>query len=285
MPPLSALRSVSTFLAPLAGGLAFASAAAMAQPTAAPASAELFAPHAASYSLRLHSVRSGSGIADVRGDMRFSWGDACDGWTVEQRYEMDLYYAEGAELTLESAYATWEAKDGREFSFTLESGAGGFVDKDIRGHARLAAADPGSETGGIAQLRRPEPLEITLPPGTVFPTWHTLVLLDMARDGANFYAATLFDGTDIDAPMNEVTAIIGRVAPAPDEAAFALLDRPGWPVRMAFFTPGEHGSEPDYEIALTLLDNGVVSRMDIDYGDFVVRATLSDLVELPRSGC
>lgn len=246
---------------------------------AIPSSAAAVAPHSASYSLRLASVRSGATIGDVRGEMNFAWGDACDGWTVTQGYQMELFYAQGGELTLESAYATWESKDGEEFSFTLTSGANGFTDKDIRGNAQIDAA------GGTAWYRRPEPSQAALPAGTMFPSWHTLRLIDEAQAGRSFFAAQLFDGTEIDDPLAEVTAVIGRPQAAPEAPLSDLLARPGWPVRMAFFKAGGDGSEPDYEIALTLLDNGIVSRMDIDYGDFVVRATLDRIEPLPASGC
>ncbi|MNC91316.1 hypothetical protein D3C83_75540 [compost metagenome] len=95
----------------------------------------------------------------------------------------------------------------------------------------------------------------------------------------------MFDGSEIEDPA-EVNAVIGRMEPAdPAEAkANPLLGRPGWRVRLAFFPAEGQAPQPDYEIGLKLLDNGVSTDMIIDYGDFSVRARLRELEVLP-GGC
>ncbi len=64
-----------------------------------------------------------------------------------------------------------------------------------------------------------------------------------------------------------------------------LLAEPSWPVRMAFFKIDTETGEPDYEMNLNLLANGVARTMQIDYGDFSVTGTLSDIEPIPGPGC
>jgi hypothetical protein len=57
-------------------------------------------------------------------------------------------------------------------------------------------------------------------------------------------------------------------------------------VRLAFFAAGDQGSaNPEYELALDLLGNGIARSMLLDYGDFAVDARLVQLQALPRPRC
>ena len=55
------------------------------------------------------------------------------------------------------------------------------------------------------------------------------------------------------------------------------------PAVMAFFKPG--GSQPEYETAIRMVDNGVGIEFLFDYGDFSIRAKLDNLEELPAPRC
>ena len=54
---------------------------------------------------------------------------------------------------------------------------------------------------------------------------------------------------------------------------------------MAFFKIDTETGEPDYEMNLNLLSNGVAQKMLIDYGDFSVTGTLTDIEPIPAAGC
>lgn len=248
----------------------------------APASAASWeiAPHRAVYSLDLAVARGGATVSDVGGRMAFQWGESCDGWTIEQTYDMTLYYQQGGAVTLESRYASWESKDGLRFTFTNRNSTNGVVDEETRGEATLPA--PGE--AGEAVLRLPEEVVYALPAGTMFPTAHTLRLLDMATgdSGDRFFVTYLFDGTEADETL-ELSSVIGpRVEPA--DTGDPLLDRPSWRIDMAYFLAASRGPLPDYEIGVQLLDNGVVTEILIDYGDFSVRADLEE-IEPIEGGC
>ena len=64
-----------------------------------------------------------------------------------------------------------------------------------------------------------------------------------------------------------------------------LVERPSWPMRLAYFLPDPGVEEPDYEETIRLLDNGVVQDMLLDYGDYVVHAKLDEIIALPKPGC
>ena len=51
-------------------------------------------------------------------------------------------------------------------------------------------------------------------------------------------------------------------------------------MRLAFYAPDASGSEPDYEVGMKLLENGVAEAMTLDYGDLVVRARLREIQAL-----
>ena len=64
-----------------------------------------------------------------------------------------------------------------------------------------------------------------------------------------------------------------------------LRNQPSWGVRFAFFATGDQGANPEYELALDLLGNGISRSMLLDYGDFAVDARLVQIEALPRPKC
>lgn len=245
---------------------------------AGPAAAWTVAPHRAVYEVDLLSARSGAQVGDVEGLMAFELSDACNGWTVEQTYWIRFLYSGGGEMDVTSNYATWETYAGDEMAFSLRSTSDGEVDKEVRGQAELA------EGGGLVRYRLPERAERDLPAGTMFPTEHTLEVLTRAEAGEAFFHALLFDGTEFD-ELTEVTAVIGPRREPAEDAAEPLLTTPSWPVRLAFHPTTREEATPEFEMSVELHDNGVIGSMDIDYGDFVIRASLRELEELPDDGC
>lgn len=253
---------------------------ALALPT--PVDAGTIAPHRALYDLSLASARASGGVVGVQGRMLFEWGDACDGWTVQQRYRMRLSQAQEDEVEIVSNLTSWESKDGMRYRFTLRKKRGDEPEEELRGSARLN----GQGRGGRAWFTRPEETKVDLPRGTIFPSAHTIEVIRRAEAKERFFVRRVFDGSEVGPPVN-VSAFVGPPRPSPVEASKprGLLDRAGWKVRLAFFTATGQNPLPDYEIGLDLLDNGVSADMLIDYGDFTVRARLKELEPLSGGGC
>jgi hypothetical protein len=259
---------------------AFALAAAI---IAAPmAGAAEIAPHRALYVMMLGSARNDSGIVDARGTMDYEWGETCDGWTIEQRYRLRMRYAETSDVDIVSSFVTWEAKDGLRYRFNQKQTRNGQLDQEIRGEAKL----DGPGKGGVAEFVKPQPQSLTLAPGVMFPSAHTILLIDAAHEGETFLSRLVFDGAT-DENAVQVSAAIGVKVP-PDARVTAnspLLRRPGWRIRLAFFPVDANAEKPDYELGMRLLDNGVSQDMLIDYGEYTIRAKLDDIEPLSKPNC
>lgn len=279
--PCLAVATLLSVLAAMPAAAASTGRATAAGPDAGRKIAAAVQPHRAVYKMALKSARNSSKVSDVRGKMMFEWADACDGWTTEQRFQLRFVYVEGDEMQMTTNYTTWESKNGRRYRFNVRKLVNGEPDEEIRGDATLNK----DGKGGTARFATPEQQSIPLPAGSLFPTAHTLGLLDHAQRGDQLVNRVVFDGADAEGPT-EISAFIGRPAKVDDAAAGPLIKgRQSWPVRMAFFPLAGDSSQPEYEMSLRLLDNGVAQSMLIDYGDFTVGAELETIEALPKSGC
>jgi hypothetical protein len=252
------------------------------------ASAVEIAPHRALYSLTLASTKSSSGVVGASGAMVYEWGETCDGWTVQQRFRLRLQYAEQDGVEVSSNLVTWESKDGLRYRFNERRLRNGEPDEEIKGEAKL----DGKDKGGMAEFTRPEATTLTLAPGVLFPTAHTLLLIDRAQAGEQFISKQVFDGATVE-NASQITAVIGAplkmgagaVASGDKSGDNVLLKRPSWRVRLAFFPADDKTGQPDYELGMKLLDNGVSQDMSLDYTDYVIRAKLDEIEALPRPTC
>lgn len=238
-------------------------------------------PHRALYTMSLVRAGHNAGVAAASGTMEYEWGETCDGWTIEQRYRLKIGYAESPDVNLASDFVTWESKDGLRYRFNQLERRNGTVDQEVRGSAKL----DGPGEGGVATFEKPSNKTFKLPHGVLFPSAHTIFLINQAEAGANFIAREVFDGATVDNAVL-VSAVIGpKVEPDAAARKSPLLNRPGWRVRLAFFPPDPKAETPDYELGMLLLDDGVSRDMIIDYGDYAIRAKLDDIEALPKPSC
>ena len=254
---------------------------------ASPAGAVDIAPHRALYSLTLDNTKNASGVGAATGAMYYEWGEACDGWTVDQRFRLRLVYAEEGAVSINSSLLTWESKDGLRYKFNEKRLRNGNVEDDIHGEAHL----DGKDKGGAVQFDKPDQTKLTLAAGVLFPTAHTLVLIERAQAGDTFLARKVFDGAAVE-NAGQITAVIGpQLKPDPKAGKpldNPLLQRPSWRVSLAFFPADSNKSDvetPDYQLTMRLLDNGVSQDMTLDYGDYVLKAKLDDIEALPKPSC
>jgi hypothetical protein len=267
-----------------AGRAAAAAAAAvvLAMLFAGSAGAAGIMPHRALYTMSLVRAGNDSGVTAARGTMAYQWGETCDGWTIEQRYRLNMGYSDSPDETIASNFVTWESKDGLRYRFNQKETHNGVDADEIRGSAKL----DGPGKGGTAMFEKPTGESFALPPGVLFPTAHTILLIDKAEAGENFVAKHVFDGSEVE-NAGLVSAVIGPKV-EPDAAAAKrspLLNRPGWRVRLAFFPADQKSEKPDYELGMLLLDNGVSRDLVIDYGDYAIGAKLDDIEAMLKPGC
>ncbi len=243
-------------------------------------------PHRATYEMKLSVARANSGIVEVKGSMVLETSDSCDGWEVRQRIKLTFLRSDGEEFETDSSFTSYETKDGQQLRFSVRNAQNDEVEEELRGQANL----DGPDGRGRASFTLPEARSFELPAGTLFPTTHLARIIKHAREGDKSVSYKVFDGARLDGAF-QVNAVIGkppRIPPGtpPTRGDVALMrGRPAWGVRFAFFAAGDQGAQPEYELALDLLDNGIARSMLLDYGDFAVDARLIQLQALPRPKC
>ena len=245
----------------------------------------VLAPHRATYDMKLSVARAHSGIVEVTGKMVIETVDACDGWEIKQRIKLNFLRNDGEEFETDSNFTSYEAKDGLELRFSVRNAQNDEVEEELRGRAEL----DGLGGKGRATFTLPEQRSFELPAGTLFPTTHMARIIKHAREGDKSVSYKVFDGARLDGAFN-VNAVIGKppraAAGAPAmRGDLGLLRTQSWGVRLAFFASDDQGAQPEYEMALDLLSNGVSRAMLLDYGDFAVDARLIQLQALPRPKC
>jgi len=247
---------------------------------ASPATIAAVTPHRAVYAMSLERAASGSGINDAVGQMLFEWGDACDGWTMEQRYNLTMRYNEQDDSEIVITFVTWESKDGRRYRYNVRKLRDSEPTEELRGVATI----PSLSQPGQAKFSKPSEEPVALPKGSMFPTAHTLLMIEAAKRSETFLSRAVFDGGAAEGP-SQVSAGIGKETPGDPKAENPLLRDRWWPVRMAFFPPDSQGANPDYELGMSLQANGIARDMRLDYGNFVLRATLTKLEAMPKPTC
>ena len=268
---------VRIWLASLTGGIAFIAAAS----TAAVAGPQI-APHQASYEIALKSAEAGSGIVGATGRIDFEWDDACSGWIVSQKTAIRIDRSDGQEVNFGWSLDSWEAKDGTRYRFEIREDQGQQV-VITRGDARLDS----SGAGGTASYSLPLEREVALPPGALFPSHHSLTLLEIARSEARPFWRVVFDGTGDDglAAVNATFIRRNEAETSQPEDWPLLRERDSWRLSLAFFGLAEETATPEHEQNLRIFSNGVVDQLTLNYGDFILKAELRALESLPVPDC
>jgi len=239
-------------------------------------------PHIAAYRLGLHAKQGASALLEVRGGLVIEWRLACDGWLSRQRLGFVATTDEGPSFSHDVRFSSWEAIDGSRLEYTIRSYNDDGLQEEYRGEARLEQ----DKAGGLANFSTPREHEVKLPPGTVFPTDHLQRVLAGAREGVRFLSHEVFDGWGFDA-LTQITSVIGRPKEMepPTGGATRAVEGRAWPVSMAYYNVEHATDTPEFEANFLLGENGVLSDLVLDYGDFSLDATLEKLELLDRPDC
>ena len=110
--------------------------------------------------------------------------------------------------------------------------------------------------------------------------------------GKTSFRADLFDGSEKGEKVYDTISMIGaRKPPGANRAlrvvqnAEALDAVAAWPVSIAYFEPGSDNSDavPVYELSFLFFANGVSRKLYIDYGEFGLKGTLTEIQFLPQA--
>jgi EipB-like len=234
------------------------------------------AAHRAIYTLTLSASRGGDVVA-ATGTMGYEVIDACDGWAVRQRLSMTLTNTEGQAIQMVSDYATWESKDGLKLRFHMKQTTDTAVTSQTDGDAKLTkAAGPGD-----VHYTVPADKTLPLPPGTLFPMAHTSAILAAAQAGKKFLALPLFDGTDDSGAEDSSIVVLDWKKPETNKFP-SLSGLPSTRVRLAFFERGSKNEVPSYQVGMRYWENGVADNLQMDFGDFVMDAKMTELTPQPH---
>ena len=261
--------------------LALAAALAVGLVAAAPAAAGLV-PHRAIYSVKLGPVRANAGFVDARGAAKIVLEKTCDGWIMTQEMTVDMDTAAGGTVKQDLRSAGWESLDGNSYRFAVRTTMGRQVE-GFKGEARLGAAGK----PGRATFKVPAGKTMALPEGTLFPTGHTAWLIGRALAGDRQAPGVVFDGSDGQGPRKVIAFIGPRVESGRHgkKGLGALVQRPGWNIRLAFYPLDSRAPAPEFEIEVLQLDNGVAPRLVIDYPQLTVIMTMEKIEAIPAPRC
>jgi hypothetical protein len=231
------------------------------------------------YDLSLSKVRTHD-VTGATGAMRFSVVDGCSGWGTTQHMTLLIRNADGSLNKTVTDYVTWETKDAKTLTFTLQ-------ERDNDGKLVIDDAGTATHTGtdgtGTVIYTTPAGRLLNLPPGTLFPMAHTAALLAAGTAGQKFIAVPLFDGTSGSGAQSTFVAVLGHHGPEksgfPDLSKFSSTD-----VDIAFFDRQNADENPNFRSQMRYYDDGVATGILLDFGDFVMRGKLTKLI-IPPSEC
>lgn len=248
------------------------------------------APHRAVYEMSLGEARSGSGVTAYDGRMVFEFtGSACRGYSLNTRLVSQITDTQGETILADVWSSTGEAGDGKSFRFHSSQRLNHRLDE-----ATIGRASRGPSDGAITvKLTQPESEEFSLDGPVLFPTQHSIALIDRAISGQKVFQAKVYDGTEKGQRVFDTTAFIGQeVKPGSDADQLEKVARdeklgelPSWPISIGYFDLADGDLTPSYQIDFRLYENGVSRDLLIDYGEYTVEGKLSSLEYLKETKC
>jgi len=246
------------------------------------AEARTLVPHRAVYQLELVYTTPDSAIANAVGDLVFQIDDLCEAWSTVTEMRFAVRYDSGEEARFGTWLSAWEKKDGQLYQFQVKRRSTVGRNDSIDGEATI-----GADGAGEAAFFSPTRRSMALPAGTIFPTAHSIEVIDAAEAGGGTLLRNVFDGTEEDSLYEVSTAIAGQV-PADLPAGFdspLLQGVASWRVALAYFEVIDESGLPAHEATVRLYGNGVIDEQLFDFGDFRLRARMVELEALPEPGC
>jgi hypothetical protein len=245
--------------------------------------------HRAIYTMTLDDARPAFGITGIDGRMVFEFtGSECDGYSLNMRLVTQMTDSRDQTNLTDLRSSTWEQGDGRKFRFQSEQ----YLNEKLGDMTVGRAVREKPNEAVKVKLSQPSPAELSLSGPLLFPTQHSLALIDAARAGQGLLQARIYDGSEKGQKVYETTAFIGpMVRPSADvelEAAAkgkGLGELASWPVSIGYFESKGGDLTPSYQIDFRLYENGVSRELLIDYGDFSIHGTLTALEYLKAPEC
>jgi hypothetical protein len=254
-------------------------------------SAVQFRPHRAVYDITFDHATPGSGVADMSGRMVYEMtGTTCGEYAQNMRFVTRMTNQEGVAQVNDLRTSSFEELATHRLRFSSSQ-----YENQKLSEASQGSAGPGNgSTFTEVKLTKPAKKTVKLPSDIYFPIQHSLALVEAARAGHSQFTANLYDGSDRGEKFYETSAVIGPRAdpgsvavPAKVANVDKLNGLTSWPIAIGYFEPGPTRLDalPTYELSFRFYENGVSSRLYIDYGDFAIRGELKELTFLEEGKC
>ncbi|MGD9501972.1 MAG: cell envelope integrity EipB family protein [Methyloceanibacter sp.] len=248
--------------------------------------------HRAIYEMKLDDTRSVSGITGISGidgRMVFEFtGSACAGYSLNMRLVTQMTDSQDQTNTTDLRSSTWEQGDGQKFRFQSSQ----FVNQKAADVTMGRAMRERPSEAIRIKLTQPGRADLKLPGPVLFPTQHSIALMEKARAGQTLFQARIYDGSEKGQKVFDTTAVIGTKVPPGADAALetaakekGLGELASWPVSIGYFEEQGGDLTPSYQIDFRLYENGVSRELLIDYGNFSVHGTLTALEYLKTPEC
>lgn len=240
-------------------------------------------PHRVAYDLALESTPQMSDLSvNMKGRMVYEFtGNACEGYTVNFRFVLETTDSEGNSAITDLRNKNYESGDGRSFEFRSQTFVNEVQTEDNSG----TAVREGDNV--IVKLKQAGNTGFTVDKPIIFPTAQLIKTIAEAEKGTTVFSDDIYDGSDGGQHVFHTSTVIGspRTAP-PDSSEKEIGDLRRWPVTVAYFGTESGGDQPpDYSISFDLWENGVSSKMRLDYGDFVLNGRIAHFEQLPETAC
>jgi hypothetical protein len=246
------------------------------------------AGHRAIYDMKLMQSHPGSNIAALDGFMAVDFaGSSCEGYVQSVQLYTRTTDWNGREVTTDMRSSSWEEGAGDKFHFRSRRAVNGQESEAIEGEA---TRDLRKKSVRIS-LKAPAYTRLQLGGGVMFPTQHSIAIMNAAARGQFALQADLYDGLDKTDKFYQTTTIIGKAAtdngdlPAVPNAE-PLNGMTYWPVTISYFDSDKPAAiVPQYEISYRLYTNGVSRKLRIDYGNFSVEGELRTIQFVKTADC
>jgi hypothetical protein len=213
-------------------------------------------------------------------------GSHCSSFTTTSRFVTDATDADDQRHLIDTRATTVEKPDG-SMSFNVQN-------VDNGDGSDVSAGDAVRKAHGIhVSLKKPKRRSVDIPLDVVFPTEQVTRTIEAALAGERFITFRSYDGTEGGESTMPTTVVIGEgVTDASDvgdeapiaDAGFATMRH--WPVTVTYFDEGKSTDQaPIYSLSALLYENGVMRRLKLDYGTFVLVGKLVRLDTLPAPAC
>ncbi len=253
------------------------------------ASATTLASHRALYDLAVSKMSGNSGYSNIEGKLAYELkGSACEGWAVSYRIANRYVEAEKGSRTLDTQLTTWESGDGLEMNLNQKQ----FVDNSLDSEERLVVKRPkaGQEANGTMTM--PKELEFKVLPEALFPSTHQAHILEAAKQGLTRDVSLVFDGSDGEKMYKAIT-FIGKKRPPgtfvldqSNPQTETLRSLPSWPMTVSYYpSDDDQAASPVYQASFNVYENGISTDLLMDYGNYVLKGTLTKLDLLKSAPC